>query len=256
MAEDFERLARTAEQLAAERAAALDNGMTDPAPTDVAEAQEAEAPTLADDEKLAVLNTCVTKHPLNREIFYKTLRYCAEERPLRDVEEQIATFPEFPRATMNQYYLVKSLVESYGLELVERTADGERVTPAMKQGKTEDEIDDLVFSFNYRITPIGERLVAEHAPGARLESLLEREPARRGAYLQLLDYIAQEPRTYPQIEDLLKGNPALQATIDGHLETVQPSVLLDKLERAGVLVWNNDWQITEEGHRYLVGTND
>lgn len=256
MAEDFERLTHVAGQLAAERAAALDNGMMDPASADAAERQEAEAPALTDDEKIAMLNACVTKHPLNREIFYKTLRYCTEERSLRDMEEQIATFPEFPRATMNQYYLVKSLVEAHGLELVERTEGGERVTPAMKQGKTEDEIDDLVFSLNYRISPIGERLVAEHTPGARLESLLKREPERRDAYLQLLDYIAQEARTYPQVESLLKGSPALQTIIDGHLETVQSSVLLDKLERAGVLVWNNDWQITEEGHRYLVGTND
>lgn len=250
MSEDFERLARLSEQLAAKRAADQDNGMMNPAPTDAAEVHGVEEVPTTEEEKLAKLNACVTRHPLNREVFYKTLRYCAEERSLRDVEEQIATFPEFSRCTMNQYYIVKSLVEAYGLELVERTERGEIITPAMKEGKTEDEIDDMVQSLNYRTTSVGNRLVAERAPGVRLESLLEWEPVRRDAYLRLLDYIDQEPRTYPQVESLLKGNPVLQTIIDGRLETVQPSVLLDKLERAGVLVWNGAWQTTEEGRRY------
>jgi len=253
MAEDFERLAQLTKKLAEERAEEIDNGMVDPAPNDVSELSEAVEEAKTDEEKLSILNGCVTRHPLNREAMYKTLKYCVEERELHDIEEHIATFPEFPRITMNQYYLVKSLVEAYGLELIERTEEGERVTPEMKEGKTEDEIDDLVFSLNYQTTPIGEQLVAKHSPNARFAALLDWEPSRRDTYIEVLEFIAQKPRPYAQVEGLLKGSPVLQTVIDGRIETVQPSVFLDKLERAGVLVWNKNWNITEEGREYLEG---
>ena len=254
MAEDFERLRRLNEKLAAEMAEAVDNGMVDPAPTDVSEVQEEATEDLSDDEKLTALNKCVTQHPLNREIYYKILKYCVEERPLGDIEERIATYPEFPRATMNQFYFVKMLTNNHGLELIERTEQGERVTPEMKEGKTEDEVDDLVFSFSYQTTPVGVRLIESHTPIQRLESLLDWEPRRKETYIQLLEYIDQEPRDYSQVESLLKGSPVLETVIDGRIETVQPSVFLDKLERAGVLVWNKNWQITEEGRKYLADT--
>lgn len=251
MAEDFERLAKLNEQLAKQYAEAADNGMVDPAPTDLDESEDAPEVELSEEEKYAALNACVTHHPLNRELYLRVLRYCEQERELHDIEQQMETFPEFPRCTMNQYYMVKSLVSAYGLEFIERTEDGVRVTPEMKEGLTEDEIDDLVFSFNYVTTPLGLRLVDERSPRKRLEALLEWEPSRRATYVQVLDYIAEQPRDYAQIESLLKGSPALETIINGRIETVQPSVFLDKLERAGVLVWNKKWQITEEGSEYL-----
>ncbi len=251
MAEDFERLAKLNEELAKQYAEAADNGMAKPAPTDVSEIEETPAKELSEEEKYAALNACVLHHPLNREMFLRVLRYCAQERELRDIEQKMETFPEFPRCTMNQYYMIKTLVQAYGLELIERTEDGQQVTPEMKEGKTEDEIDDLVFSLNYVSTPLGLRLVDERAPRKRLEALLDWESSRRDTYVQLLEYIAEEPRPYLQIESLLKGSPALETVINGRIEMVQPSVFLDKLERAGVLVWNKKWQITEEGLEYL-----
>ena len=251
MAEDFERLAKLNEKLAKQYAEAQDNGMVDPAPTDVEESDKAPEAELTDDEKYAALNACVTHHPLNREMYLRVMRYCEQERELHDIEQRMETFPEFPRCTMNQYYMIKSLVAAYGLEFIERTEDGLQVTPEMKEGKTEDEIDDLVFSFNYVTTPLGLRLLEERSPRKRLEALLDWEPSRRDTYVQVLNLIAEEPKTYAQIESLMKGSPALETMINGRIETVQPSVFLDKLERAGVLVWNKKWQITEEGLEYL-----
>jgi hypothetical protein len=83
--------------------------------------------------------------------------------------------------------------------------------------------------------------------------LLDWEPLRRDTYVELLAFIAAEPRPYAQVESLLKGSPVLETVINGRIETVQPSVFLDKLERAGVLVWNKKWEITEEGREYLEG---
>ena len=52
-----------------------------------------DAAELTFEEKLAELNRTVMRHPLNREILYKTLAFCAEERPLREAEDFIAALP-------------------------------------------------------------------------------------------------------------------------------------------------------------------
>ena len=49
----------------------------------------------------------------------------------------------------------------------------------------------------------------------------------------------------------LLGSSALQTVIDGRVETMQPSVFVDKLERAGALVWKEGWTLTEEGREFL-----
>ena len=84
-----------------------------------------DAAELTFEEKLAELNRTVMRHPLNREILYKTLAFCAEERPLREAEDFIAALPQFERATQNQFYMLMSLVRSYGLDMIERDEDGQ-----------------------------------------------------------------------------------------------------------------------------------
>lgn len=183
-----------------------------------------DAAELTFEEKLAELNRTVMRHPLNREILYKTLAFCAEERPLREAEDFIAALPQFERATQNQFYMLMSLVRSYGLDMIERDEDGNRVLPEQKEGLSEDEVDDLVAEISFKSTDVGDWFVDYNKPSAR---------------------------PYGQIEELLLGRPALQTVIDGRVETMQPSVFVDKLERAGALVWKEGWTLTEEGREFL-----
>lgn len=113
------------------------------------------AAELTFEEKLAALNRTVMRHPLNREILYKTLAFCETERPLREAEDFIAALPQFNLATQNQYYLLTSLVKAHGLELVERDEAGEPVTAVQKEGLTEDEVDDLVAAISFKTTEAG-----------------------------------------------------------------------------------------------------
>ena len=189
-----------------------------------------DAAELTFEEKLAELNRTVMRHPLNREILYKTLAFCAEERPLREAEDFIAALPQFERATQNQFYMLMSLVRSYGLDMIERDEDGNRVLPEQKEGLSEDEVDDLVAEISFKSTDVGERT---------------------DTYIDLLEFVEAAPRPYGQIEELLLGRPALQTVIDGRVETMQPSVFVDKLERAGALVWKEGWTLTEEGREFL-----
>lgn len=127
-----------------------------------------DAAELTFEEKLAELNRTVMRHPLNREILYKTLAFCAEERPLREAEDFIAALPQFERATQNQFYMLMSLVRSYGLDMIERDEDGNRVLPEQKEGLSEDEVDDLVAEISFKSTDVGDWFVDYNKPSARL----------------------------------------------------------------------------------------
>lgn len=214
---------------------------------------EEEAPVeLTFEEKLAALNACVMRHPLNREVLYKALAFCAEERLLNEAEGYMASLPQFELATQNQYAMLMSLVKARGLEFIERDDEGNRVTPDMKEGLTEDEADDLVATWSFKTTEVGDYFVEYNAPKARLVDLLSLAPERTESYIDLLEFVGDKPRTYPQIEGMLRGAPALETVIDGHRETMQPSVFVDKLERAGALIWKDaGWSLTEEGEEFL-----
>ncbi len=126
---------------------------------DISLTEEEPAVELTFEEKLAALNTCVMRHPLNREILYKALAFCGQERLLNEAEDYIASLPQFELATQNQYYMLMSLVRAHGLEFIERDDDGNIVTAAMKEGLTEDEADDLVATWSFKTTEVGDAFV-------------------------------------------------------------------------------------------------
>ena len=209
------------------------------------------ADALTFEERLAVLNRTVMRHPLNREILYKALVFCETERPLREAEDFIAALPQFAACTQNQYYLLTSLVRAHGLVLIERDEAGNEVSPDQKEGLTEDEIDDLVAAISFKTTEVGAYFAEYNRPAARLVDLLHLVPERTDTYIELLRFVDGAARPYGQIEHLLAGRPALETVIDGRVETMQPSVFVDKLERAGALVWKDGWTLTEEGREFL-----
>ena len=135
--------------------------------------------------------------------------------------------------------------------MIERDEDGNVVAPEQKEGLTEDEIDDLVAAFSFKTTEVGSYFVEYNRPSARLVDLMHLAPERSDTYIELLEFVDGDARTYPQIEALLSGRPVLETVIDGHRETMQPSVFVDKLERAGALVWKDGWTLTEEGREFL-----
>lgn len=227
-----------------------ENGFTDPARTDIEAKQERE-PNLSFDEKLSILEESVTKHPLNREILYKILAYCADERLLSDLEQYVASCPEFRGATQNPHHMALTLKDAYGLELIEWDQEGCEIMPERKLGLNEDELDDLVDTQSFRSTEVGSRFVELHHPQARLVELLDLAPERASTYRELLEFISEAPRSYPQIETLLRGKPVLEAFVDGERIVMQPSVFVDKLERSGALVWDGKWNLTKEGTAFL-----
>lgn len=244
-------------QLAAAQAAALAGvpNEDDEADEEAPAAPAASEDTYVDDEafrrQVARLTGAVARQPLHRELYYKTLVFCQESHPLREIEEYIASLAGFKGAASNPYHFIEVLEQFEGLERFDLDEEGEVVTAEQKEGLTEDEIDDLVWDYAFMTTPAGLAVVEQHTPQARIIELLGLVPERKDAYIELLEFCSEEPRTYNEIRQLFVGRDVLMRMVNGEPQTMQPSVFVDKLEAAGGMEWRDGWVLTDEGRSFL-----
>ena len=201
---------------------------------------------------VAKVTEAVTRNPLQRELFYKVLSFCQESKPLRAIEQMVMALPGFERTSANAYHFIAVMENAGGLERFELDDEGDVVDDARKAGLTEDEIDDLVAEYAFMTTPAGQAVVEQHTPRARIIELLGLVPERRDTYIELMEFLAEEPRTYNEVTQLLDGRDVLwHLDSKGNPELMQPSVFLDKLHDAAAIEWHQGWQLSEEGHAYL-----
>jgi len=195
----------------------------------------------------------VLKQPLHREILCKTLGFCRQRRALTDVEAEIAAYPEFDYAAQDQYHLISFLAEAGGLSRLELDADGKVVGEERKAGLTEDEIDDVVVSYAFVTTEAGRCVFEEQfRPGTRVREMLDAAPEYADTYVAIMSF-CRESRTYQEIEDFLDGSGAGSS---GEEDVVHPSYFVNALERAGALVWNGGWLLSDDGRALLGSTSE
>ena len=201
---------------------------------------------------VAKVTEAVTRNPLQRELFYKVLSFCQESKPLREIEQMVMALPGFERTSANAYHFIAVMENAGGLERFELDDEGDVVDDARKAGLTEDEIDDLVAEYAFMTTPAGQAVVEQHTPRARIIELLGLVPERRDTYIELMEFLAEEPRTYNEVTQLLDGRDVLwHLDSKGNPELMQHSVFLDKLHDAAAIEWQQGWQLSEEGRAYL-----
>lgn len=75
---------------------------------------------------------------------------------------------------------------------------------------------------------------------------LTKVPQRLGAYLDVIDFCTI-PRSYKEVDTLLRAGDALRASVASNSQPLQPSFFLDMLERNGGLVWKDGWIATGKG---------
>jgi len=202
------------------------------------------------EERVAHLKGVVNRHPLHREIFYKTLKYCTERRILPEVEDFIIACTEFEAVSQSPYYLLMFLLRGGGIETYELDENGELVLPEQKEGLSEDEIDDLVMQFAFETNEFGRELVERMSPKKRILELLEITPAYYDTFIEVMDFLTDK-RSLADVDKLLRGRDVLMAGRDPNDRPIQPSVFIDKLEKTGGIYWEKGWLITEEGKEVL-----
>lgn len=202
------------------------------------------------EERVNHLREVVFKNPLEREIHYKTLKFCFERRTLQEIEEFIGSLPEFSAAAQSQYYLLQFLLRGAGIEEYEVDAYGKTVRPEQKEGLTEDEIDDLVVTLAYETNEYGRELVEQISPKNRILETLEIMPNHYDTFVEVLDFLT-EKRSLSQVDSLLRGRDVLMVGRAPSDRPLQPSVFVDKLEKAAAIYWEKGWIISDEGREIL-----
>lgn len=207
---------------------------------------------VAFEEQVAEVRAVVNGKASHREILRKILAYCIELRELGDIERTVQAYPEFAYAAQNPYRLIAYLVDGGGLEQVDLDEYGDIVTDERKQGLSEDEVDDLVLTYGFATTAAGRVVADEMAPRKRIDKLLSHMPERFDAYVDLLDF-CREPKSMTAIDNLFGGRDLshLKSLNTGSTVAIKPSAFVDKLERAGGIVWKDGWVLTDEGKTFL-----
>ncbi|MCL1847914.1 MAG: hypothetical protein FWF91_08160 [Coriobacteriia bacterium] len=212
--------------------------------------QEKDLSVLDFEERVDHLRTVVIRNPMHRELFYKTLAYCQERHILPEVEDFIQSCPEFLSTAQSPYYLLMFLIKGGGTEVLELGEDGELILPEEKEGLTEDEIDDLVVELAFETNEFGRALVEKMSPKNRLLELLDITPAYFDTFIEVLDFLT-EKRSMADVDSLLRGRDVLMAGRTQDERPIQPSVFIDKLEKAGGIYWEKGWIITDAGRELL-----
>lgn len=222
----------------------------EPANRDLAKGAKTQATPATFEEKVEALDRFIHFEPLIREIDYKVLLLCEERRGLTAIEEAIAALPEFAGATRDQFALVSELVDHGGLTLFELDAAGNVVTEADMEGLTENEIDDLVASFAYETTEVGCAVAERLNPIRRFAALIEAAPEREPLYMALLSFL-REKHSFADVDSYVRSEEGAKVLAQAGVMGMQPSVFVDKLERAGVVAFLHGWQTTEAGRAIL-----
>lgn len=221
-----------------------------PANRDIAKAKETAKKELTFDEKVEALDRFIHFEPLIREVDYKTLLFCQTRRTLGEVEQAMAQFPEFKGATRDQFALITELVDHFGLQFFELDAEGRVVTEAQKEGLTENEVDDLVAGFAYETTEVGRAVAERLDPQRRFAQLLADAPQREPLYRALMELL-REKRSFAEVDTFVRSPEGQAACYGAEVGGMQPSVFVDKLERAGVLFYDGGWQTSQAGLEIL-----
>lgn len=215
-------------------------------------ASDAKQPAESFDERVARLERAVSRHPLHKEINLEILRFCQGQRVLQEVEEHVLSMPQAAQATLSAYRLIANLERAGGLERFSLDADGQILTSAQLEGLTEDQVDDLVSDYAFQTTDEGETVVADASPKNRIDHLLDEDPQLMDTYAGLLSFFEEGGRSYDSVCELMRGSDALLKTMtDGSTQRMQPSVFVDRLERAGAIEWDGGWTLTEGGRAAL-----
>ena len=195
---------------------------------------------------------CVGSQNALREALYKTLAFCQQPHEFTEVEDFIAQTDEFVYSHIMQtpFAMIQMLVDAGGLAQTPLDSEGSPIADKQLANLSEDEADDLISTYRIQTTDAGVETVRLLAPERRIEAQLSLRPHRRDTYFAVLDFCMQ-PRKFPEIEALFKNVPGLSQDIVADHHKLSPDFYVDKLDKAGALVWRGAWVATDAGKRML-----
>lgn len=207
------------------------------------------------DQRVEATLECLGRRPTFRDILYGLLGFCQEEKSYEEIGPFVEGYADFHRNRQEPSRYVFMLLRTGALEEIELDEDGQPLTEERKQaaideGLAPEDVDLLVFDWRVVTTEVGAKVFEENDPASRFRRLLAQYPEREEAFAEIMEF-CRSPRFMGQIDDEFKGS-ALLGFDDQTSQMRQPSSYLEKLERSGMIFWNNQhWVLTAEGQEYL-----
>lgn len=197
------------------------------------------------------IEASISRNPMHREIYLKTIRFCEMRENLGAVESEIADYPEFAYAAQTPYALIMHLVTCGALVQIPLDEEGREVTSERAAGLSEDELDDLVADYALEATEAGTAATDALRPENRLGKMVRTHADVEDELLDLLEF-CERPRQLAEIDAELRR---LEGEGAGH-DPRTAGVLIDLLERAGGVCWHDSWETTSTGRRFARACRD
>ncbi|MCI5448424.1 MAG: hypothetical protein MR433_02055 [Coriobacteriaceae bacterium] len=226
------------------------------------------------EETAAALRARLAANHANTLAYVACLKACTgNQRPYREVEEELLSSPAFDISMQTPHTLLGFLIADGGIEKIEVEPEAEAQVQAQEERNLEAASPDAAPSpsdacaeedvmpavagetggpdkpvdYLLRTTKQGEAILAEFDSVARFERLLSDEPeGYLEAYLIVLDACADEGASLKAVEAALAGHPALT-----NPKRVYAGYFISKLEHVGAIAWTDAWRITEDGKRII-----
>lgn len=196
-----------------------------------------------------------------RAILLQILGLCRDQMPVSEVVAAVSELQAHNESVFAPVTLCELLERAGGLVRVDR--DGAELPVAQGEGAGDDgdgtasyadsdSDDEVVFEevepaeeAYWVTTPEGCDVLAEDDPAARLEELFEQDAYYLPVYREILELLADGPRTKREIDVIAKESPLTQEPrrLGGYF--------VDRLERVGAIEWVDPWGITELGRTAL-----
>lgn len=204
------------------------------------------------EEALDAVITCVGAQNSLREILYKTLAFCKAPREFTDVEDFIAKSDEavYSHVIQTPFELIGMLVRAGGLDEIPLDGKGGEISPETLDALSLDEQDDLIATYRIETTEAGAAAVELLSPARRIEAQLAKDPHRADTFWALIEF-CKTPRTFPQIKEYFDATPEFAHDVVAHSHQLAPDFYVDKLDKAGALVWRGAWVATDAGKTLL-----
>lgn len=188
-----------------------------------------------------------------REIFYKLLVFCSEKRPYGEVERFIQESDEYVYSHIIQspVALIEVLVRSFGLVKTALDSEGNPVSTDLLAELDPDEADDIVCGYTLTTSEAGNAVADALAPRKRFKAQLARNRGRIETFIAILDFCAQEPRKFPVIKAFYDAHDEFEKDTAVDSQALACDFYVDKLEKAAMLVWRGQWEVTSEGRQML-----
>ncbi|RDB70723.1 hypothetical protein [Eggerthella sinensis] len=191
----------------------------------------------------------ISVEPRYEKALYRILGDCLEPIAFEDLEAKICAYPEMRAALHEPDILVSWLVDVEALKTIPKDdeksdmrqlAATESVSIEAETADKPDTTNHEPRSFMLVATEAGRRVWTEHEAADEVARLLEAADAFGSTYTRVLE-LCRTPQSTRALEKKLVEEGLLD------LRQRQVSCFLDKLEKAGGLVWDRGWTTTRQG---------